>query len=436
MPTKGRTMRFKKASALFIALAVVGVACGDSDSDSSGASTPAGGTGAAAPAGALIIATDLPQQGAQADASADTNNAISLLIEQAGGKAGKFDIALKPYDDSTAAAGAWDSATCAKNANDHVANKAEVAVMGTFNSGCAKIQVPVLNADASGPMLMISHANTNPGLTKAWDPGEPEKYYPTGVRNYGRIVATDDFQGAADAQFLKTDVGVTKCIVLNDAQTYGVGVATAFKTEAAKQNIEIVADEAWDSKQPNYTALFEGFKDLGADCVFLAGIVDENGAQLVRDKVSVLGPNDGTVKLMAPDGFTGAPTLQKLAEADGMYISFAGLPASELTKNGGAGAKFVTDFKAKFGHDPASSYSIYGAAAVQYIMASIAASDGTRKGVRDAAFSGKITISAEESIIGKSFTIDTTTGDVNVRDMSIQQITGGAEVFLKPWPVA
>ena len=305
-----------------------------------------------------------------------------MILDQAGGKAGAYNIKLKSYDDSTAAKGGWDDATCAKNANDHVANKDEVAVMGTYNSGCAKIEVPVLNQDPTGPMLMVSHANTNPGLTKAWDPGEPDKYYPTGVRNYGRIIATDDFQGAADAQFAKQDLKVTKCVVLNDAQTYGVGVATAFKTEAKKQGIEIVADEAWDAKQPNYTALFEGFKDLNPDCVFLGGINDNNGEQLIRDKVAVLGPNDGTVKLIAPDGFTGYPTVQKLAEAQNMYISFAGLPASELIKSGGAGAKFVTDFKAKFGHDPASAYAIYGAAAAQYIMAAIAASDGTRKGVR------------------------------------------------------
>jgi branched-chain amino acid transport system substrate-binding protein len=117
-----------------------------------------------------------------------------------------------------------------------------------------------------------------------------------------------------------------------------------------------------------------------------------------------------------------------------MYISFAGLPASELIKAGGAGAKFVEDFKAKFGHDPASAYAIYGAAALQYIMASIAASDGTRKGVRDAAFSGKITIPAEQSVIGKEFSIDET-GDVTVRDMSIQLMKGGAETFLKAWPL-
>ena len=67
--------------------------------------------------------------------------------------------------------------------------------MGTYNSGCAKLEVPVLNQDPTGPMLMVSHANTNPGLTKTWDPGEPDKYYPTGKRNYARVITTDDYQG-------------------------------------------------------------------------------------------------------------------------------------------------------------------------------------------------------------------------------------------------
>ncbi len=448
MPTKGRTMRFKKASALLIALAVVGVACGDDSSDSSGdtaapAATEAGGTtapdagGTTAPAaagGTLIVSSDLPLQGASADASADTNNAMALILEQNGGKAGAFTIELKEYDNSTAAKGGWDDATCAKNANDHVANKDEVAVMGTYNSGCAKIEIPVLNQDPSGPMLMISHANTNPGITKAWDPGEPDVYYPTGVRNYGRVIATDDYQGAAGAQFAKQDLKITKCLVLNDAQTYGVGVATAFTDEAKKQGIEIVGEEAWDAKQPNYTALFEGYKDSGLDCVYLGGINDNNGEQLIRDKVQVFGPNTGTVKLIAPDGFTGYPTVQALAEAQDMYITFAGLPASALIEAGGAGADFVNAFKAKFGHDPASAYAIYGAAAFQYILKAIELSDGTRKGVRDAAFSGKITIPADESVIGKEFSIDEN-GDVTVIDMTIQLLTGNSETFLKAWPV-
>jgi branched-chain amino acid transport system substrate-binding protein len=412
-------MNKRKALAAALPLMLLAGACGSTSSGSGG--------------GGLIISSDLPLQGASGDASKDTNLAMDLYLKQQGGKAGKYKITLKPYDNSTAAKGGWDDATCSKNAQEHVANAKEIAVMGTYNSGCAKIELPVLNSDPKGPMLMLSHANTNPGLTKTWDAGEPAKYYPKGTRNYGRVVATDDLQGAADAQLAK-ELGLKKCVVLNDAQTYGQGVATAFKAEAKKQGIEVVLDEAWDSKQPNYTALFTKIKALNPDCVFLGGVNDNNGEQLVRDKVNVLGPNSGAVKLLAPDGFTGYPTLLKLAEAEGMYISFAGLPASELTKNGGAGAKFVTDFKAAYGHDPASAYAIYGAAALQMIMKAVAASDGTRKDVTAKAIGGGLTIPAAESIIGKAFSLDAN-GDVTVRDMSIQLVKGGVETFLKPWPV-
>ena len=51
--------------------------------------------------------------------------------------------------------------------------------VGTYNSGASKISMPILNR---ANLLMISPANTWPGLTKPghWDPGEPEIYRPTG----------------------------------------------------------------------------------------------------------------------------------------------------------------------------------------------------------------------------------------------------------------
>src|SRR6185295_12915470 len=176
-----------------------------------------------------------------------TNNAIKLYLEQVGNKAGNYDVQFKTYVDSTAAKGAWDDATCAKNAQDHVANTDEVAVMGTYNSGCAKIIVPVLNQDPDGPMLMVSHANTNPGLTKTWDPGEPDKFYPTGTRNYARVVTTDDFQGAADSTYIAQDLKKKRCYVLNDNQTYGQGVAQAFIDNAKKVGLTVVGSGPWDA---------------------------------------------------------------------------------------------------------------------------------------------------------------------------------------------
>ncbi len=106
--------------------------------------------------------------------------------------------------------------------------------MGTYNSGCAKIEVPTLNQDSTGPMLMVSHANTNPGLTKTWDTGEPEKYYPAGTRNFARVITTDDYQGAGAAAFAANDLKVKKAYVLDDNQTYGLGVAKAFATTRSR----------------------------------------------------------------------------------------------------------------------------------------------------------------------------------------------------------
>ena len=380
----------------------------------------------------LVISTDLPLQGSSASTSESTNNMIELYLEQVGHKAGKYNVTLKTYDDSTAAKGAWDDAACAKNATDHVANEAEVAVMGTYNSGCAKIEVPTLNQDSTGPMLMVSHANTNPGLTKPWETGEPEKYFPTGTRNYARVVTTDDYQGQGAAQFALDDLKVKKAFVLNDNQTYGLGVAKAFSDSAKKLGIEVVGEQSWDAKQPNYTALYQAVKASGADLVYLGGIYDNNGGQLIKDKVAVLGKNDGDVKLFGPDGFTGYPDMVKLPEAAGMYLTFAGLTQDELIKAGGAGVKLFEAYKAKYGEDPVGSYPLYGVAAVQVILAAIEKSDGTRKGVTEAVLSGDgITIPADQSVVGKEIRIDPTTGDTTALDLTIEIVKGGKETFFK-----
>ena len=74
-------------------------------------------------------------------------------------------------------------------------------MIGPWNSQCAWAQIPITNR-AAAPLAMISPANTHPGLThEALDSfeGEPEIYYPTGVRNYFRVVAPDDYQAAAAA---------------------------------------------------------------------------------------------------------------------------------------------------------------------------------------------------------------------------------------------
>ncbi len=417
-----------KIGAAAVASALALAAC----SSSSDTATD-GASGSAAAGKTLIVSTDLPLQGAAADANKSTNDMIKLYLEQQGNKAGAYNIEFKEYDNSTAAKGSWDDATCAKNAQDHVANTDEVAVMGTYNTGCAKIIVPVLNQDPAGPMFMVSHANTGVGLTRPdpVDPGSPDKYYPKGTRNYARVATTDDKQGAAAAKFAAADLGVKKCMVINDNQTYGQGVATFFAEAAAAEGIEVLGNEAWDAKQPNYTAFFEQIKAKNPDCLYIGGIYDNNGGQLIKDKVKVLGDNE-TVKVLAPDGFTGYPDFQAQPEAQGAYMTFAGLDASTLIAQGGAGADLVNAYKEKYGADPVGSYPLYGVAAMQVILEAIAKSDGTRKGVTDAAFTGSgVTVPADKSVIGSEIAIDTATGDTKAQAITMLQMTDGKELKVK-----
>ena len=349
----------------------------------------------------VVVSTDLPLQGASASQTAATNELIQLYLDQVGGKAGKYGVTLKTYDDSTAAKGAWDDAACAKNATDHVANTDEVAVMGTFNSGCAKIELPILNQDSTGPMLMVSHANSNPGLTKSWETGEPDKYYPSGSRNFARVVTSDDYQGNAAAIYAAKDLGVKKVFVLDDNQTYGLGIAKAFETAAGTEGIEVVGKASWDAKQPNYTALFQAVKASGADMVYIAGVYDNNGGQLIKDKVAVLGDNS-EVRLMGSDGFTGYPDLLALPQSQGLYLTFSGLTTDQLIAAGGPPARLIEAYQARYGHPPVGNYALYGVAAMQVVLAAVAQSDGTRKSVTDAVFAGQgLTIPASESVTGK-----------------------------------
>ena len=177
---------------------------------------------------------------------------------------------------------------------------------------------------------MVSPANTYPCLTVnlpgGCDSTEPDKYYPSGTRNYARVVPHDAYQGAAVAEFMQSK-GIKSVYILNDKEAYGLGVATTTRKAAESLGIKIAGFEAWDPKATSYTSQFKKIKATGADAVFLGGLIDENGAQVIKDKVAVLGPNDGDVELLAPDGFTTQATIDEAGTAaKGMYMSVAGVP--------------------------------------------------------------------------------------------------------------
>jgi branched-chain amino acid transport system substrate-binding protein len=295
-------------------------------------------------------------------------------------------------------------------------------VIGTFNSGCAEIIVPILNRAANGPVAMVSPANTYVGLTHPGPgtvAGEPGKYYPTGKRNYARVVAADDYQGAADAVLTKT-LGVKKVFILNDKEAYGLGVATNYKNAAKKLGLKVVGFTAWDGKASSYEALAVKIKASGATGVFLGGLICENGGKLIKDIKA--GVPAGT-KIMMPDGFTpvSATVQQAGTAAEGSFVSVAGLPNSQLK---GAGKAFVKAFT-KADHKVPDPYSVYAAQSAEVAVAAIAQSNGTRADIAKQLFK----INLKGSILGNvSFNAN---GDVTSNPVTIYKVKGGKSTTYK-----
>jgi branched-chain amino acid transport system substrate-binding protein len=406
-----------------LAVVVLAVTVGVAIAHSSGA-TPLPASSCSAiqnGSGQYLIASDLPLQGSGRTQTIQMTKAIAYILKQHGWKAGKYTLAYQSCDDSTAQAGKWDSGKTSANANAYAQDSSLIGVIGTFNSGAAEIIVPVLNRAPGGPIAMISPANTYVGLTHGGPgtaAGEPGKYYPTGKRNYARVVAADDYQGAADA-LLAQSIGVKKVFILNDKEAYGLGVATNFRNAATKLGIKTVGFTAWDGKASSYEALAVKIKASGAQGVFIGGLICENGGKLIKD---IRAGVASSVKIMLPDGFTPASSTIKEAgaAAQGATISVAGLPNSALK---GAGKKFVQGFTKSVGvPDP---YSVYAAQATEAMVAAIAQSNGTKADVTKQLFK----IHLNNSILGNlSFNAN---GDVTSNPVTIYRVKGNSAPTFK-----
>jgi branched-chain amino acid transport system substrate-binding protein len=364
----------------------------------------------------IRIYSSLPLTGSSAGQTTTIVNAINLAIEQKtkGGLVcdGKFKIDYVSLDDATAAKGQWDEAKEQENANKAVADPDAMVYIGTFNSGAAKISIPILN-QANPPLAMISPANTNVGLTKVFNPGEPEVYYPTGKRNYMRVVTADDVQGSVGAKWAKS-LGARNVYILDDQQVYGKGLADVFEKTAKEIGLNVLGRDGIDGKAADYKALATKIKATNPQLIYYAGITQNNAGQLLKD-IRAAGIK---ALFMGPDGILEKAFIEAAGAdvANGVLATIAGTPRNRLPA---AGRKFYTDYVAKFKSQP-EAYAIYG-----YESASIALNaiskvcEKDRQAILDAMLSTK----NFNGVLGRwSFT---PTGDTTLADMLGNRVVNG-----------
>ena len=159
----------------------------------------------------VLIASDLPLQGPNGAGPRQLVDAIRAVLQSHGFRAGKYVVGYQSCDDSTTQTGYYEQRKCAANANAYARAKRVVAVIGAYESFCARPEIPILNRAPGGPLALVGLASEFAGLTRGGRlsipgfglRGEPNVYYPTGVRNFLRLVARDDQQGVAEAELAK-----------------------------------------------------------------------------------------------------------------------------------------------------------------------------------------------------------------------------------------
>lgn len=362
-----------------------------------------------------LIVSDLPLQNPLLPQAAQMGKAVEFVLEQRRFAAGDKRVAYQECDDSTAQAAAWDSARCTANANAYAANPAVIGIVGTYDSGCAKLVLPIINTKS---IAMVSPTNTYVGLTQGGPvaPDEPAKYFPSGRRTYARVIAADNVQGPALASFAKRDLKLRAVFVLHDGHRYGAGIADGFVTAASKLGLTIAGNRKWLPAAARYGGLADAITRSGADGVLIAGIVDNHGGKLLQDLRAALGAR---VAILAPDGFSPVKSVvdDAGASAERLYVSIPGQPVDRLT---GRGAQFVDKFGATVGgRDKVTSDAVYAAQAAEVLLDAIGASDGSRASVAEKLFATNVT----DGLVG-AFAIDGN-GDTTRAAVSVVQIQNG-----------
>jgi branched-chain amino acid transport system substrate-binding protein len=302
------------------------------------------------------IVSSLTRSGSSIGQSDSIVNAIRMRLGDAGHRVSGAPVVYEDLDGGSEERGSWDADRERANAHYAAAQPDVLAYIGTLDTDAAPYSIPITNS--AGPLLMISPCNTYPGLTKPFGPGEPDKHYPTGRRNYLRTALSDDLQAVFAAQWA-ADLGAQRAFVLHDTEPCGRGVALPFADAWRRLGFELAEPPVGiEPKRSEYEALAQVIAESGADLVFYGGIIQNGAGPLWRD-IRTAAPG---VRMMGPDTlFEHAFIRDAGPYAEGTWITFGGVPPALLE---GRGRAFYERYAERFGHEPecyaASAYDTTG----------------------------------------------------------------------------
>lgn len=353
----------------------------------------------------IKIVSSLPRTGSANQQTSPMVQAMRLALEQAHYQAGAFRITFSDWDDASTKKGDWDPEVEAANATRAATDQDVMVYLGPYNSGAAKISMPILNRANLAMLSVATYSGlTKPGLGEVNEPGI---YRPRGIINFFRINPADDIQGVLAARWIAQMHG-HKVYVLDDQGLYGRGLADVFVDAADDYGLEVMGRDSIDPRSQEYRSLMARIKALGPDWIYFGGTTQTNAGQIAKDMVA----SGLDAKMMVPDAAMDQAFIAAASPSNAdqrVYATFGGLPPKGMHENG---LRFIERYRERFGTTP-ESFAIYAYVQMQVALAAIEkAGIKDRTAIREAIAQTRVA----EGILGRWAFTDT--GDSTLKLMS------------------
>lgn len=292
----------------------------------------------------IKIGIELPQSGNEDANGTPTKNGVLLAIKQANAKNTIPGYTLADNNQDDAVNGVHNPEKGATNMRILVADTAVLGVVGPFNSGVARFEIPVSNEVG---LVQCSPANTGTDLTQ--DGSATYRFNGQDKRNYFRVAAPDNIQGPAGADYTYTDLGKHTVYVMDDTEPFGVGVATAFIDRFEALGGTVVKRDSVPGSTTDYTPFFTAAAALNPEAVYFGG-TQVTGGGLARKQMVSAGM--GAIPFVGPDGIADLSD----GGGTGAFITLAGVDNSNDVHGTVAGlhdlpsgSTFNADYQAEYG---------------------------------------------------------------------------------------
>ncbi len=246
--------------AVLAVLPVLGLsACGSTSKDAARGGSVVGDS--------LTVYSGLPLRGPFAERMRALVNGEKLAISDAGGKVGDWTIKFASLDDAAGPDG-WDPSVTADNARTAAQDPTTIAYLGDADFGATAVSLPILN---EAGVAQISPASTYPGFTGtagATEKGEPQKYQPSGVPTFARVIPSDTVEGQAQAIYQHAE-GCLRTYVLQDKSVDGRAQAAAVARALRPAGIALAGSDGFDPGKADQAGVAQDVSAASADCVFV-----------------------------------------------------------------------------------------------------------------------------------------------------------------------